>query len=180
MTHIFISPAIIFYLSITAFLCSIVALLFHMKKKEGKNIIFPENWASERRNQPKWCLMLEAHASAELSFSHPFCGLSWVWPWPDFDPRSSESPTFFAEGRIQQCTCPDFIGVYVWYAYIGNTQWSKSYILYTHLHGCVYTCVCIKDSSWDFLGGLLANTALPVQGAWVRSLVRELDPICRN
>ena len=26
----------------------------------------------------------------------------------------------------------------------------------------------------------MAKTALPMQGAWVRSLVRELDPTCHN
>ena len=32
----------------------------------------------------------------------------------------------------------------------------------------------------DFPGGPVAKTVLPVQGAWVKSLVRELDPTCRN
>ena len=32
----------------------------------------------------------------------------------------------------------------------------------------------------DFPGGPVVKTALPVQGAWVQSLVRELDPTYRN
>ena len=32
----------------------------------------------------------------------------------------------------------------------------------------------------DFPGGSMAKTALPVQGAQVHSLVRELDPTCHN
>ena len=32
----------------------------------------------------------------------------------------------------------------------------------------------------DFLGGPVAKIALPMQGAQVWSLVRELDPICCN
>ena len=32
----------------------------------------------------------------------------------------------------------------------------------------------------DFLGGPVVKTVLPVQGAQVRSLVRELDPACCN
>ena len=33
---------------------------------------------------------------------------------------------------------------------------------------------------WDFLGGPVAKTAFPMQGAWVQSLVRELDPTCQK
>ena len=32
----------------------------------------------------------------------------------------------------------------------------------------------------DFPGGPVAKTLLPIQGAWVPSLVRELDPTCPN
>ena len=32
----------------------------------------------------------------------------------------------------------------------------------------------------DFLGGPVAKTAPPMQGTWVQSLVRELDPTCNN
>ena len=39
-----------------------------------------------------------------------------------------------------------------------------------------------KKKSQDSPGGPMAKTAygLPVQGAWVQSPVRELDPTCRN
>ena len=33
---------------------------------------------------------------------------------------------------------------------------------------------------WDFPGGPVADSMLPTQGAWVQSLVRELDPTCHN
>ena len=33
---------------------------------------------------------------------------------------------------------------------------------------------------WDLHGGPVAKTALPMKEAWVRSLVGELDPTCRN
>ena len=32
----------------------------------------------------------------------------------------------------------------------------------------------------DFPGGAGTKTALPMQGAWVQSPVREIDPTCRN
>ena len=38
----------------------------------------------------------------------------------------------------------------------------------------------LKWPRWDFLGGPVVKTVLPVQGAQVRSLVRELDPACCN
>ena len=40
----------------------------------------------------------------------------------------------------------------------------------------------VKNSSpsADFPGGPVAKTMLPMQGAWVRSLVRGLDPTCCN
>ena len=31
------------------------------------------------------------------------------------------------------------------------------------------------NSLWDFPGGPVAKTVFPTQGAWVQSLVRELD-----
>ena len=35
--------------------------------------------------------------------------------------------------------------------------------------------------SWDFPGGPVVRTpSFQLQGAWVRSLVRELDPTCHN
>ena len=38
-----------------------------------------------------------------------------------------------------------------------------------------------KRLLWDFPGGPVAKTPpLPMQGAWVRSLLRELDPTCCN
>ena len=37
-----------------------------------------------------------------------------------------------------------------------------------------------KGMSRDFPGGTVAKTVLPVQGAWVRPLVRELDLICHS
>ena len=37
------------------------------------------------------------------------------------------------------------------------------------------------SSCWDFLGGtVVKDSTIPMQWAWVRSLVRELDPICRS
>ena len=36
-----------------------------------------------------------------------------------------------------------------------------------------------KEISRDFPGGPVAKTVLPMQGAWVRPLVRELDLICQ-
>ena len=38
----------------------------------------------------------------------------------------------------------------------------------------------LKRPRRDFPGGPVAKTALPMQGTWVRSLVRELDPTCHN
>ena len=32
----------------------------------------------------------------------------------------------------------------------------------------------------SFLSGLVAKTAFPMQGTWVQSLVRELDPTCSH
>ena len=36
------------------------------------------------------------------------------------------------------------------------------------------------DRSWDFPGGPVAKTLLPMQGTQVQSLVKELDPECLN
>ena len=36
-----------------------------------------------------------------------------------------------------------------------------------------------KEISRDFPGGPVTKTVLPMQGAWVRPLVRELDLICQ-
>ena len=36
------------------------------------------------------------------------------------------------------------------------------------------------SKNWDFPSGPLAKTAFPMQRAWVRSLVRELDSTCCN
>ena len=37
------------------------------------------------------------------------------------------------------------------------------------------------SSCWDFLGGtVVKDSTIPMQWAWVRSLVRELDPICMS
>ena len=33
---------------------------------------------------------------------------------------------------------------------------------------------------WDFPGGPGAKTLFPLHGAWIQSLVMELDPICCN
>ena len=38
----------------------------------------------------------------------------------------------------------------------------------------------LKYSYRDFPGDPVAKTVLPVDGAWVRFLVRELDPTCCN
>ena len=37
-----------------------------------------------------------------------------------------------------------------------------------------------KKASLDFPGGPVAKTPSSLQGAWVRSLVRELDPTWHN
>ena len=37
-----------------------------------------------------------------------------------------------------------------------------------------------KTQLRDFPGGPVAKTLLPMQGAWVRSPVRDLDPTCHN
>ena len=34
--------------------------------------------------------------------------------------------------------------------------------------------------SGDFPGGPVAKTLLPMQGAWIQSLIRELDSACHN
>ena len=49
---------------------------------------------------------------------------------------------------------------------------------FTHIEICKTDCCYINMR--DFLGGPVAKTALPVQGAQVWSLVRELDPIRCN
>lgn len=64
-------------------------------------------------------------------------------PWPDFDPRPSESPTSLAEGHIQQRKYNGFIYVYVLYAHIDNTQLSN---LTHHIHTPTWMCfvhVCV-------------------------------------
>ena len=38
----------------------------------------------------------------------------------------------------------------------------------------------IKTQVRDFSGGPVAKTQLLMQGTWVRSLIRELDPICQT
>ena len=41
--------------------------------------------------------------------------------------------------------------------------------------------VCIVQELVEgFPGGPVAKTVLPMPGAWVRSLIRELDPTYRN
>ena len=35
-------------------------------------------------------------------------------------------------------------------------------------------------TDWDILGGPGADSTLSMQGAWVQTLVRELDPTCHN
>ena len=37
---------------------------------------------------------------------------------------------------------------------------------------------CKRRRPWDFPGGPVARTPAPNAGAWVQSLVRELDPTC--
>ena len=37
-----------------------------------------------------------------------------------------------------------------------------------------------KEISRDFPGGPVTKTVLPMQGAWVPPLVREVDPTCCN
>ena len=37
-----------------------------------------------------------------------------------------------------------------------------------------------KEGSWDFAGGPVAKTALPMQRTLVRFLVRKLEPACPN
>ena len=34
--------------------------------------------------------------------------------------------------------------------------------------------------SWDFPGPVAKTLSFQMQGAWVQSLVRELDPTCHN
>ena len=38
------------------------------------------------------------------------------------------------------------------------------------------------EQLWDFPGGpvAVADSVLPLQGAWAQSLIGELDPACRN
>ena len=38
------------------------------------------------------------------------------------------------------------------------------------------------NQNWfkDLPGGPVAKTLLPMQGAWIQSLARELDPLCHN
>ena len=63
-------------------------------------------------------------------------------PWPDFDPRPSEYPTFLAEGHIQQRKYNGFMCVYVLYAHIDNTQLSNltshtyTYMDVFYIHVC--------------------------------------------
>ena len=47
---------------------------------------------------------------------------------------------------------------------------------------CLYMNSHQKDTciSWDFPGGPVAKTQLPIEGAWVRFLPGELDPTCCN
>ena len=55
--------------------------------------------------------------------------------------------------------------------------------LYTNTHtvlSLLYFTVGKNVCHRDFLGGSVAKTALPMQEAWVRSLVRELDLTCHN
>jgi len=48
----------------------------------------------------------------------------------------------------------------------------------------LFWVVCLFSSEYSpprgFPGGPVAKTVLPRQGAWVQSLVRELDPTCHN
>ena len=38
-----------------------------------------------------------------------------------------------------------------------------------------------REGAWeDFPGSPVAKVAFPMQGVWVQSLVRELDPTCSN
>ena len=37
-----------------------------------------------------------------------------------------------------------------------------------------------KKKVWDFSGDPVAESALPMQGALVQPLIRELDPTCHN
>ena len=41
--------------------------------------------------------------------------------------------------------------------------------------GCSY-----KRATWDLPGSPVADSSLSIQGAWVQSLVRELDPTYHN
>ena len=45
---------------------------------------------------------------------------------------------------------------------------------------CASIFLKYKIRIWSLLPGAVAETALSMQGAWVQSLVRELDPICQN
>ena len=47
-------------------------------------------------------------------------------------------------------------------------------------HQMSYVKLKKKKNLGDFPCGPAAKTLLPVQGTWVQSLVRELDPTCQN
>ena len=38
----------------------------------------------------------------------------------------------------------------------------------------------LKKTFKDFSGGSVVQTVLPMQWAWIQSLVKELDPTCHN
>ena len=42
------------------------------------------------------------------------------------------------------------------------------------------TSISQKANSRDFPGGPVADSTLPMQWAWVQSLVRKLDPTCQK
>ena len=50
-----------------------------------------------------------------------------------------------------------------------------------HLEICVEDLYMSKHIQQDFPGGLVGyDSTLPMQGSWVRSLIRELDSACHN
>ena len=57
---------------------------------------------------------------------------------------------------------------------------SERFMLISYLRQFTETAALQKLVFRDFSGGSVTDSTLPVQEAQVRSLVRELDPMCHN
>ena len=111
----------------------------------------------------------------QVSRAHGLKMMLCFWPERDFGPKKRIFRTFCTISPMREIlkfifckkeTNSDFFDQPSCLGKLGNV--------------CASIFLKYKKRIWNLLPGAVVDTALSVQGAWVQSLVRELDPICQN